>query len=331
MSSIFNERRETNILKKIALNALDRVEILTLQDNTIDITMMDNSAVVQRAMAIKEGQIRNSILAEHGFSALVKTTAAGKTRTLLFDFGYSEEGAAYNARALNADLTQVEALALSHGHSDHMGGFAALTAMIGKKGLPFYVHPGIFKTPRYVKYGEGLKFDFPTITRESLEQAGVNVVETKAPVTLLDGDVGFLGEIERVTDFEKGFPIAFFQEDAVEKWDPIEDDTAVVMNLKGKGLIVLSGCAHSGVVNTVRHAQNVTGIEKVHVVMGGFHLSGPFFEPIVGRTTEELRKLAPDYVIPTHCTGRKAILYMENAMPEQFILNMSGTKLTFAA
>lgn len=318
-------------MKKIELNALDRVEILTLQDNTIDITMMDNNAIVQRAMAIKEGQIKNSILAEHGFSALVRTTSGEKTRTLLFDFGYSEEGAAFNARALGVEMGQVEALALSHGHSDHMGGFAALVKMIGKEGLPFFVHPGIFKAPRYVKFGEGLKFDFPTITMAGLEQAGVKVIEAKGPETLLDGDVGFLGEIERVTDFEKGFPIAFFQEDAVEKWDPIEDDTAVVMNLKGKGLVVLSGCAHSGVVNTVRYAKAVTGVEKVHAIMGGFHLSGPFFEPIVGRTTEELQKLAPDYIIPTHCTGRKAIMHMENAMPGQFILNMSGTKLTFAA
>lgn len=134
-------------MKKIELNTLDRVEILTLQDNTIDITMMDNNAIVQRAMAIKEGQIKNSILAEHGFSALVRTTSGEKTRTLLFDFGYSEEGAAFNARALGVEMGQVEALALSHGHSDHMGGFAALVKMIGKEGIPFFVHPGIFKAP----------------------------------------------------------------------------------------------------------------------------------------------------------------------------------------
>ncbi|MFO7667631.1 MAG: MBL fold metallo-hydrolase [Desulfobacterales bacterium] len=318
-------------MKKVGLNALDRVEILTLQDNTIDITMMDNNAIVQRAIAIKEGQIRNSILAEHGFSALVKTTAGEKSHTLLFDFGYSEEGAAFNARALNVDMSQVEALALSHGHSDHIGGFAALVKMTGKKELPFFVHPGIFKSPRYIKYGEGFKFDFPTITRKGLEQTGVKIIEAKKPETLLDGDVVFLGEIERITDFEKGFPVAFFQEGTVEKWDPIEDDTAVVMNLKDKGLVVLSGCAHSGIVNTVRYAMAVTGIEKIHVIMGGFHLSGPFFEPIIGRTTEELKKLNPAHVIPTHCTGRKAIQFMENAMPEQFILNMSGTKLTFVA
>ncbi len=318
-------------MKKIELNPLDKVEILTLQDNTIDITMMDNNAIVQRAVAIKEGQIRNSILAEHGFSALVKTTVGEKSHTLLFDFGYSEGGAAFNARALGVDMGQVEALALSHGHNDHVGGFAALVEMIGKKALPLFVHPGIFKSPRYLKYGEGLRFDFPAITRKGLEQMGVKVIESKDPETLLDGDAVFLGEIERVTDFEKGFPVAFFQEGTVEKWDPIEDDTAVVMNLRDKGLVVLSGCAHSGIVNTVRYAMAVTGIEKIHVVMGGFHLSGPFFEPIIGRTTEELRELNPTHVIPTHCTGRKAIQYMENTMPGQFILNMSGTKLTFTA
>ncbi len=74
----------------------------------------------------------------------------------------------------------------------------------------------------------------------------------------------------------------------------------------------------------------VTGAEKIHAVMGGFHLAGPFFEPIIGRTTEELQKLNPTYIIPTHCTGRKAIMEMEKRMPEQFILNMAGTKLTFA-
>lgn len=318
-------------MKKIELNELDRVEILTLQDNTIDIAMMDNNAIVQRAMAIKEGQIRNSILAEHGFSAVVKTTAGEKSHTLLFDFGYSEVGAAFNARALGVDMGQVEALALSHGHSDHIGGFAALVEMIGKKELPFFVHPGIFKSPRYLKFGEGLRFDFPTITRIGLEKAGVKIIDAKHPETMLAGDAVFLGEIERVTDFEKGFPVAFFQEGSVEKWDPIEDDTAVVMNLRDKGLVVLSGCAHSGIINTVRYAKSVTGIEKVHVVMGGFHLSGPFFEPIISKTTEDLKKLNPAYVIPTHCTGRKAIQHMENTMPGQFILNMSGTKLTFAA
>jgi len=138
-----------------------------------------------------------------------------------------------------------------------------------------------------------------------------------------------LGEIPRTTDFEKGWPIVHCQTESEEVWDAIEDDTSIVMNLKDKGLVILSGCAHSGIINTVHHAMKVTGIEKIHAVMGGFHLTGPFFEPIIDLTTQELQKINPAYIIPTHCTGRKAIMEMEKLMPDKFILNMAGTKLTF--
>jgi 7,8-dihydropterin-6-yl-methyl-4-(beta-D-ribofuranosyl)aminobenzene 5'-phosphate synthase len=162
-----------------------------------------------------------------------------------------------------------------------------------------------------------------------VKQAGLAVVETEKPYLLLNDTILFLGEIPRSTDFEKGWPIVHCQKDGQEVWDAIEDDTSIVMNIKDKGLVILSGCAHAGIVNTVRHAIAVTGIEKIHVVMGGFHLAGPSFEPTIDRTTQELQKIHPDYVIPTHCTGRKAIMAMEKQMPDQFILNMSGTKLTF--
>jgi 7,8-dihydropterin-6-yl-methyl-4-(beta-D-ribofuranosyl)aminobenzene 5'-phosphate synthase len=147
----------------------------------------------------------------------------------------------------------------------------------------------------------------------------------------MNGECLFLGEVSKQSDFEKGIPLAHFVENGVEKWDAIEDDTAIVMNLKGKGLVILSGCAHAGIINTVSYARQVTGIEQVHAVMGGFHLSGPLFEPIIDRTTQELKKLAPLHVIPCHCTGRKAIMHMEKEMADQFILNMSGTKLSFSS
>jgi len=126
-------------------------------------------------------------------------------------------------------------------------------------------------------------------------------------------------------------PYAFYEEKGQKTWDPTEDDTALVVNLRGKGLVVLSGCAHSGIINTVEYAREVTGIDKVHAIMGGFHLTGPAFEPIIGDTVKSLQRIGPDYVIPTHCTGRKAILAIEKAMPGQFLVNMSGTKLTFVA
>ena len=286
--------------------------------------------MIARAMPLKDGEISASILAEHGFSALVKTTSAGITHSLLFDFGFSENGAAQNAATLGVNMSEVEAIALSHGHSDHTGGMEKITALIGKRDIPFVVHPSVFISPRYLKFGEEFKINFPKLTREMVKQAGLSVVESDKPYPLLNNTVIFLGEISKQTDFEKGWPIVHCQKDGKEVWDAIEDDTSIVMNLKDKGLVILSGCAHAGIVNTVRYAMAVTGIDKVHVVMGGFHLAGPFFEPIIDRTTEEIKKIHPTFIIPTHCTGRKAIMAMEKQMPDQFILNMAGTKLTFA-
>jgi 7,8-dihydropterin-6-yl-methyl-4-(beta-D-ribofuranosyl)aminobenzene 5'-phosphate synthase len=312
------------------LKTVEKIEILALQDNYIEMTATDNSAVVTRAIPLKEGYFRQSVLAEHGFSAVVKTGVNGKTKTLLFDFGFSEDGAAYNAGILGADLSAVEAVVLSHGHNDHTGGFEKLTKMLGKRSIPFVVHPMVFRHPRYLKVPvRDMKIFFSPLQREQITAAGLKLIESSDPVTILDDTVLFLGEIPHKTDFEKGFPIAHYQEDGREKWDPIEDDTSIVMHLKSKGLVVLSGCAHAGIVNTVNYAREVTGIDKVHAVMGGFHLSGILFEGIISRTVEEMKKINPDYIIPCHCTGRKAIMEFEKAMPDKFILNMSGTKMTF--
>ena len=105
----------------------------------------------------------------------------------------------------------------------------------------------------------------------------------------------------------------------------------LVFHVRGKGLVVLAGCAHSGIINTVERAREVCGVPKIHAIMGGFHLSGKFFEPIVEPTIEALKQIDPDYILPTHCTGRNAIMKIEAAMPDKFILNMSGTKITFSS
>jgi 7,8-dihydropterin-6-yl-methyl-4-(beta-D-ribofuranosyl)aminobenzene 5'-phosphate synthase len=318
-------------MAQFPLNPIDKCEIQTLQDNYIEITAGDNSEIISRATAVKEGSIRTSILAEHGYCAVVRTTTGNRTRTMLFDFGFSEDGAAANAKSLGVDMKQVEAAVLSHGHSDHTGGIGKLGALIGKKEIPLALHPAAFKSPRYIKINDQLKIYFPKLEKDAIKQAGFQIIETINPQQLLDGDILFLGEIPRLTDFEKGMALAHFEEEGLEKWDPLEDDTSVVMNLNGKGLIILSGCAHAGIVNTVRQAIEVTGIDQIQAIMGGFHLSGPAFEPIIGRTTEELKKFNSTYIVPTHCTGRKAVMHMEKEMPGQFLLNMSGTKLTFSA
>jgi 7,8-dihydropterin-6-yl-methyl-4-(beta-D-ribofuranosyl)aminobenzene 5'-phosphate synthase len=316
--------KETSILKEV-----EKVEILTLQDNFIEITASDNSAIISRARYLMHGEIKTSIRAEHGFSAMVRTTTAGRTRTLLFDFGFSSEGAAANAGVLGVDMGEIEVMVLSHGHNDHFGGFKKLVKMIGRDGVELVLHPAAFKQQRYLKFAGDFKARFPKWTRKKIEKTGVRLRESKEPLLLLGGDVLYLGEICRQTEFEKGMPHAFFADKGIETWDPIEEDTGIAINLKGKGLVILTGCAHSGIVNTVNHARTVTGVNPVHVIMGGFHLAGPAFEPIVEKTIEELKKINPAYIVPTHCTGRKSVMEIEKAMPSQFILNMSGTRLTF--
>jgi 7,8-dihydropterin-6-yl-methyl-4-(beta-D-ribofuranosyl)aminobenzene 5'-phosphate synthase len=318
--------KETSILKEV-----ESVEILTLQDNFIEITATDNSAIISRARYLMHGEMKISIRAEHGFSAVVTTTTAGRTRTLLFDFGFSRDGSAANAKAVGVDMGKVEVMVLSHGHNDHFGGFNKLVKMIGRHGVELVLHPAAFKQERYLKFGRDFKTRFPKWTRNEIEKTGVRLRESTEPLLLLDGSVLYLGEIHRKTGFEKGMPNAFFMDKGVETRDAIEEDTGIAINLKGKGLVVLTGCAHSGVVNTVNYARSVTGINPVHVIMGGFHLAGPAFEPIVGKTIEELKKINPAYVVPTHCTGRKSIMEIEKAMPAQFILNMAGTALTFSS
>jgi 7,8-dihydropterin-6-yl-methyl-4-(beta-D-ribofuranosyl)aminobenzene 5'-phosphate synthase len=315
----------------IQLQEVDKVEILTLQDNYIDIAAHDGTAIVQRPATEDASGNRVSILAEHGFSAVVSLTAGGRTRNALFDFGFSEQGAFHNARFLGVDLAEIKALVLSHGHMDHHGGLAAFVESLGGKGIELVLHPAAFRSSRYIRHAADRRTPLPPPDRDRLEKAGVRVAPSRTPRLLLDDTLLFLGEIPRRTEYEQGMLKARYAEGGAEKFDPLEDDSAVVAHVRGKGLIVLSGCAHSGIVNTIAYAREATGVDPIFVVMGGFHLTGADFEPIIGKTTEALKEFNPRYIVPTHCTGRKASIHIEREMPDQFLLNMSGTKMVFAA
>ncbi len=310
------------------LREVDQVEILSLSDNYNDLLSMDSNQIITRAMPIKDLKVRGPILAEHGFCAAVKTASGGEAHELLFDFGFSDTVVPYNIDELDLDLSGMEAAVLSHGHMDHFGALVPMMRALKGKPFPLYAHPSAFRKNRYLKVGD-VKIKFPPADRDAWEQAGAEIVESAGPSLLAGDTILFLGEIERLTDFERGMPNTYFEKDGVESWDPIEDDTGIAVNLRGQGLVVLSGCSHSGIVNTVTYARKVTGVDKVHAIMGGFHLTGPAFEPIIDKTIEGLKALDPDYVVPTHCTGRKAVMAFEEAMPDKFILNMAGTRLVF--
>ncbi|MBN1652523.1 MAG: MBL fold metallo-hydrolase [Deltaproteobacteria bacterium] len=312
------------------LRAVDRVEIMTLQDNYIDLLARDSSTVVQRAIPLVGLEIKNSVLAEHGFSSLVSVSCDNQRRDLMFDFGFSQHGAAFNADALSIDLTGVEVLALSHGHPDHTGGLRELCRRIRKSELELVAHPAAFRASRCQKITEEIRIHFPAFTQMSVREAGAKAMESEKPISLLDGLALFLGEIPRKTDFEKVPPSFYFVEQSVEKPDLIEDDTSLVFHLKGRGLIILSGCAHAGIINTVEHARNVTGVDEIFAVMGGFHLCQSDVDSVIAPTVEALTRMSPTYVIPTHCTGKTASDFIQNKMPNQFLLNMSGTRMVFS-
>jgi 7,8-dihydropterin-6-yl-methyl-4-(beta-D-ribofuranosyl)aminobenzene 5'-phosphate synthase len=137
------------------------------------------------------------------------------------------------------------------------------------------------------------------------------------------------GEVERKTPFEKGMPEAEIERDGNWATDPIRDDQAIVMNVREKGLVVLSGCAHAGIINTVEYAKKITGNDHVHAVLGGFHLSGKTYEQIVPPTIDAMKKINPAYVVPMHCTGWSTINRFMAAMPGKCILNTVGTTYVF--
>ncbi|MBF0529761.1 MAG: MBL fold metallo-hydrolase, partial [Deltaproteobacteria bacterium] len=220
------------------LQEVDRVEILTLQDNYVDLVARDDNEIVKRAVPYKEQRFEISVSAEHGFSALVTVFLGDRARSVLFDFGFSENGAAQNAKALNLDLTSVEALVLSHGHMDHIGGLLALVELTGKKGLDLFLHPAAFRQPRYMKTVAGINVILPSLSRHQIQTSGIMIREAKAPTTFLDGQLLFLGEVPRKTEFEKGAPYFFHEEEGQEHLDLLEDDTALVANIRGRGLMV---------------------------------------------------------------------------------------------
>ncbi len=316
-------------MENINLKQIDQIEILTLQDNYIDLTSQDGNEIIQRALPLKGMAFANSIKAEHGFSTVVSVNADDRQRTMLFDFGFSSTGAYENAQRLGQDLSQIEMLALSHGHMDHVGGFKTIVKNMNKKELSMVLHPAAFKKNRINKVSEDFKVSMPMLTKEEIKDAGVKLIETVQPYPIFDKSLFFLGEIPKTNEFEKGSASFYYEENGKEVWDPLNDDSALIAHLKGKGLIILTGCAHSGIINTVKYAQKITGIDKIHVIMGGFHLSGLEFAPIIDKTVESLKDLNPDYIVPTHCTGRKAMTRIEIEMEEKHLLNMAGTRMVF--
>jgi 7,8-dihydropterin-6-yl-methyl-4-(beta-D-ribofuranosyl)aminobenzene 5'-phosphate synthase len=312
---------------KTVISEVDKLTVWLLADNYYDTNEPDTKITKRyRSVAGK------SILAQHGLSYYIETVIGGKTSSCMFDFGLDPVGVMNNIALLGLDIGKANAFSLSHGHYDHYTGAVSILNQNQPRiavGTPFYVGEEAFARRYTMRPGASEPTDLGQLSKEDIEALGVKVVEVKTSVEIVPG-VYSTGKIERVTSYEK---VPATQQ--VKRGEKIESDTfpgeqAIFFNVKGKGLVVLSGCAHCGIVNTVKHVQKIAGIDKVHAIMGGFHLIVAKPE-LIQSTVADIKAMKPDHIVGTHCTGFRAMVALSKEMPEEFTISTAGTKYTFGA
>jgi len=319
------------------LREVDQLEIISLQDNIVELlTTVDREEVqtVLQWVKTEEGEGLPLPLAEHGLAMLIRTSLGQETHTILFDAGLTEEGVLINAEIMKLDLSPIEAIVVSHGHFDHSGALLKILESRTSSGekLPILVHEDMFKLRGTEEDGKLSQLP-PFPSEGQLESRGAKLIKTREPYLLAGDTVLVMGEVPRVTQFEQGFPSGRLLVDGQWQPDPwIWDDRGVVIQVRGKGLVVISGCAHSGIVNNVRYARELTGgQEPIYAVLGGFHLAGKKSEPIIEPTVAAIKEMNPAIVVPSHCTGWKGIHAFAREMPEAFVHPSVGNLYRFGA
>jgi 7,8-dihydropterin-6-yl-methyl-4-(beta-D-ribofuranosyl)aminobenzene 5'-phosphate synthase len=319
---------------EIELDPVDAVVVTTLMDNVTDSLMPDQGPARRPALgqgprrpaAVMEGgQSPDALIAEHGFSVLVTVTKAGREHRFLFDTGTSPDGVTENMRRLDIDPGSIEAIVCSHGHFDHTTGLDGLIRELGRASMPVLIHPHFWRRRRIQLPGRD-PIEIPTTSRRALTEAGFDIIEEQQPSFLFDGSVLITGEVPRTTGYEPGFPPQQAWLGGSWKPDPLVlDEQALIVNVAGHGLVVITGCGHAGVVNIARYAQRLTRDQPLYALLGGFHLSGPAFEPLIPRVLEDLAAMDPGVLVPAHCTGWRAQHAMSARFPGAFVPNSVGT------
>jgi 7,8-dihydropterin-6-yl-methyl-4-(beta-D-ribofuranosyl)aminobenzene 5'-phosphate synthase len=350
------------------LQEVEKVSIIILMDNSTDFLLINTAHAVRPPLIVNEKFNLPPPVAEHGFSALVNVinkhvqiegeknhiinedkiggniTSNNNTYTCLFDTGVSKNGVVHNADIFGIDFNQIDGIILSHGHFDHFTGLVNILKRISARQRPtahidFFAHPDAFLR-RWEIYPDGKRAKMPFLDERQLKQLGVKIYKNTG-ITFLPNEYSPLllitGQIPRKTSFEKGFPFQYAEnthEDHKKNLTPdplVKDDQAIVINVKNKGIVILTGCSHAGVINTINYAKKITGVDKIYALIGGFHLpaDGGIYEETIESTLEELQKADPEYIVPCHCTGWKATNKIIDLMPEKFIQSSVGTTFTF--
>ncbi len=315
------------------------VEITVLVDNQADL-LVESTDTVKRFF-------EEPLLAEHGFAALVELKEAGVC--ILWDAGLTSTALMENVRRMEIDLARVNKIALSHGHGDHYAALLDVLKQIAgrprsrewhkdvtaeeildwmnSRKVPLITHRAAFRE-RWGIRKDGKKYGPRLVPRDEWEAAGADIILSEEPYQLGPG-CWTTSTVPRPSFEKAGTPSSFAYRLGDEFIrDYVEDDQAIVIHIRDKGLVVLTGCAHSGVVNTVNYAKEISGVDRVWAILGGFHL-GRAKEEEIERTIDEIAAMKPQMIVPSHCTGFKAIARFANRMPDQFVFGVVGTKYLF--
>ena len=270
-----------------------------------------------RIITLSENSAQLDFLGEWGLSILVETESC----KVLLDTGQSMS-AVHNADLMGIDLSTVDKIVLSHAHGDHTGGLRNVLRRVGKP-VEGIAHPDIW-IPKYVRYGDMSRYAGIPYIREELESLGASFNLSREPVRISD-DIMTTGEIEMTTDYETIDDRLYSKKGSRMIPDPLADDLALIVRT-GQGLALITGCAHRGIINTVRHVQKLTGGEYIHTIIGGTHLMVASPERIE-KTARELKELGLRRLGVSHCTGFNASALLAREFGEVFFLNNAGTQI----
>jgi 7,8-dihydropterin-6-yl-methyl-4-(beta-D-ribofuranosyl)aminobenzene 5'-phosphate synthase len=310
------------------LPEIDRLAVTAIVDNAIDSLRRDEK--IARRFSNLRAQRMPTLRAEHGLAHWVEVTRGRETARIAFDFGLTGESYTHNLVELGLDARTAEAIVVSHGHQDHFGGLAGFLETYRRflpPRLPLYAGVDHF-LPRFVER-QGQRVYIGRLDRDALERQDLDVTIVERP-TLLPQGVMLSGEMHEAEPFEVIPPDLRVERQGQVVQDTFIGEQTLIANVRDRGLVVVTSCSHRGIVGICRHATRVTGVGKIHAVMGGFHLSG-LGEERLTRVVDAFRELGVDWVVPQHCTGLEAQALLMQRLPAQMVVSSVGSTFTFGA